>query len=77
MISKINLHLLHFKFLLEADENGSFKLKQTNPALKDVFLQDGNVNSNNASNWDPSIIQEGTGDTATGTKNNNKRYFLF
>ena len=60
--------LVTLQIPLEADENGSFKLKQTNPALKDVFLQDGNVNSNNASNWDPSIIQEGTGDTATGTK---------
>jgi hypothetical protein len=60
--------LVTLQIPLEADENGSFKLKQTNPALKDVFLQSGNVNSNNASNWDPSIIQEGTGDTATGTK---------
>ncbi len=60
--------LVTLQIPLEADENGSFKLKQTNPALKDVFLQDGNVNSNNASNWDQSIIQEGTGDTATGTK---------
>ena len=60
--------LVTLQIPLEADENGSFKLKQTNPALKDVFLIE-NVNldtANNQSHWDPSIkLEDGTGTKTT------------
>ena len=60
--------LVTLQIPLEADENGSFKLKQTNPALKDVFLIDGtNLDTaNNQSQWDPSIkLEDGTGTKTT------------
>ncbi len=60
--------LVTLQIPLEADENGSFKLKQTNPALKDVFLINGtNLDTaNNQSQWDPSIkLEDGTGTKTT------------
>ncbi len=60
--------LVTLQIPLEADENGSFKLKQKNPALKDVFLIDGtNLDTaNNQSQWDPSIkLEDGTGTKTT------------